>query len=94
MASTEHYEEAKAELKKSMTIKMQKKKEAATLRLQHEAQQKTSSLVKKHSEEMLQLLQSKQDELAKELEEEIVRHSLMHANCYTGRPEKKPPTSN
>ena len=50
-----------------------KKKEAATLRLQHEAQQKTSSLVKKHSEEMLQLLQSKQEELTKQLEEEIVR---------------------
>jgi len=72
LASTERLEEAKAELKKTMTVKMQKKKEAATLRLQHKAQQETSSLVKKHSEQMLQLLQSKQDELAKELEEEIV----------------------
>jgi len=52
---------------------MMKKKEATTLRLQHKAQQETSDLVKKHSEEMLQLLQSKQEELAKELEEEIVR---------------------
>ena len=73
LASTEHLEEAKAELKKTMTIKMMKKKEATTLRLQHKAQQETASLVKKHSEQMLQLLQSKQDELAKELEEEIVR---------------------
>jgi len=52
---------------------MMKKKEATTMRLQHKAQQETASLVKKHSEQMLQLLQSKQEELAKELEEEIVR---------------------
>jgi len=80
--TTERYEEAKAELKKTMTVKMQKKKEAATLRLQHKAQQETSSLVKKHSEEMLRLLQSKQEELAKELEEEIVsvrsENSVVH----------------
>jgi len=74
--STERLEEAKAELKKTMTVRMQKKKEATTLRLQHKAQQETSSLVKKHSEQMLQLLQSKQEELAKELEEEIVSISI------------------
>lgn len=68
---TERLEEAKAELKKTMTVKMNKKKEATTLRLQNKAQRETSTLVKRHSEEMLLLLQSKQEELAKELEEEI-----------------------
>jgi hypothetical protein len=69
--TTEHYEEAKEELKKTMTVKMQKKKDALSLRLQSEAQLKTATLVKKHSQQMLELLHSKQDELKKELEDEI-----------------------
>jgi len=73
LASTEHLEEAKAELRKTMTVKMQKKKEATTLRLTLKAQKETATLVQRHSEQMLDLLKSKQDELAQELEEEIVR---------------------
>ena len=65
-----------------MTVKMMKKKEAASLRLQHKAQQETSHLVKKHSEQMLQLLQSKQEELAKELEDEIVSIQLFIDFCH------------
>ena len=84
--STDRLEEAKAELKKTMTVKMQKKKEAATLRLQHKAQRETSSLVQKHSEEMLLLLQSKQEELAKELEDEIV--SIRPLIIFTGDIER------
>jgi len=69
--STDHYEEEKEELKKTMTVKLQKKKEALSMRLQSEAQQKTATLVKKHSQQMLELLQSKQEELKKELEDEL-----------------------
>ena len=56
-----------------MTVKMQKKKEATSLRLSLKAQKETATLVQRHSEQMLDLFKSKQDELAKELEEEIVR---------------------
>lgn len=68
---TERYEREMEDLKKTMTLKMLKKKEALSLRLQTTAQQKTSTLVKKHSEQMLELLKSKQEELKKQLEEEI-----------------------
>lgn len=70
--STDRYEEAKEELKKTMTIKMMKKKEQVTMKLQRKAQQETATLVQKHAQQMLELLQSKQDELQKELEEEIL----------------------
>lgn len=59
-------------MKKTMTLRMLKKKEAMSVRLQTMAQQKTATLVKKHSEQMLELLKSKQDELQKELRDEIV----------------------
>jgi hypothetical protein len=68
---TERFEEAKEELKKTMTVRMQKKKEATTLRLQRKAQQETATLIKKHSQQMLELLQSKQEELEREFDEEI-----------------------
>jgi len=55
-----------------MTVKMMKKKEALSMKLQSQAQLKTATLVKKHSAQMLELLQSKQEELKKELEDEIV----------------------
>jgi hypothetical protein len=70
--TTERYEEAKEELKKTMTVKMMKKKEQVTLKLQRKAQQETATLVTKHAQQMLELLQSKQEELQKELEDEIL----------------------
>jgi len=70
--TTERYEEAKEELKKTMTVKMMKKKEQVTMKLQKKAQQETATLVHKHAQQMLELLQSKQEELQKELEEEIM----------------------
>ncbi|ESO03432.1 hypothetical protein HELRODRAFT_192035 [Helobdella robusta] len=69
--SSDKFEKDKAELKKTLTVKMMKKKEAMSVRLQSKAQLKTATMVKKHSEEMLALLKSKQDEVKKELEEEI-----------------------
>ena len=58
---------------KNMTVKMRQKKEAMTLRMQKEEQQRTASIVQKHSHQMLELLRSKEDELKKELAEEMVR---------------------
>ena len=55
-----------------MTVRMQKKKDAATLRLQKHVQEQTSYLVQQHSAEMLELLQAKQEEVKREIEKEIV----------------------
>ena len=55
-----------------MTVKLKQKQEALTLRIQKEEQQKTSSMVQKHSQQMLDLLKSKEDELKQQLEMELV----------------------
>ena len=86
--STERYEQEMADLKKTMTVKMIKKKEAMSMRLQSKAQLQTATLVKKHSEQMLELLKSKQEELKQELVDEIVSFVYSHhasSRLYTSR---------
>ena len=82
--SDEGYEKEKDELKRTMTLKMMRKKDVLTLRLEREQQDETTELVKKHSRQMLDLLQSKQDELKtelrRELDDEIVSFSFIPQN--------------
>ena len=46
---------------------MKKKKEALTIRLQKKEQEETSELVSKHSGQMLELIKSKQDDLKRDI---------------------------
>lgn len=66
------YEQEMEDLKRNMTVKMQKKKEAMTMRIQKKEQEKTAELVQVHSEQMLELLKAKEAEAKQEIEQEIV----------------------
>ena len=66
------YEEKKEQLKKTMSIKMAERRKIMSIELQSEAQMRTSTLVKRHSAEMLEFLLAKQEELKRELEDELV----------------------
>lgn len=74
--STERYERELTEMRKTMTMKTLSRKQAMSLKLQTKNQMETATLVKKHSRQMLDMLQAKQEELKKELEEEIVSPSF------------------
>ena len=63
-------------------MKLKKKKEAMTLRLQKEQQEVTAKLVEKHSKQMLDLLKEEQEKLKQELEEELVGIPF-HMNALT-----------
>lgn len=68
---TIQFESQKRELEKSLRHKKEKKKESMTLRLKEKEQKKTASLVIKQSEQMLELLAAKKEELKKDLEKEL-----------------------
>ncbi len=73
-AATLRFEKEKEDIEKNRSVKLKKKKEAMTLRLQKEQQEVTAKLVEKHSRQMLELLKQEQEKLKQELEEEIVSH--------------------
>lgn len=68
---TVQFENQKNELEKTLVAKKEKKKESMTLRLKEKEQRMTSSMVTKQSEQMLDLLAKKKEDLRKELEKEL-----------------------
>ena len=68
---TVQFENQKKNLEKTLKVKKEKMKESATLRLKEKGQKMTSALVQKHSEQMLDLLAAKKEELRKDLEKEL-----------------------
>ncbi|ESN91148.1 hypothetical protein HELRODRAFT_194540 [Helobdella robusta] len=65
------YERDVDDLKKTLNKKRHSRYEALTTKLQAKAQERTATMVKKHSEEMLTLLKVKQMELKKEIVTEL-----------------------
>ncbi|KAL4236037.1 hypothetical protein ACF0H5_004423 [Mactra antiquata] len=68
---TVQFENQKKELEKSIKVKGDRRKESMTLRLKQKEQSMTSSMVTKQSEQMLDLLAEKKEELRKDLEKEL-----------------------
>ncbi|WAR24738.1 HIL-like protein [Mya arenaria] len=68
---TVQFESQKRELEKSLRVKKDKKKETMTIRMKQKQQSLTSHMVTKQSEQMLDLLAQKKQDLRKELEKEL-----------------------
>ncbi|KAL3870107.1 hypothetical protein ACJMK2_042720, partial [Sinanodonta woodiana] len=68
---TIHFENKKKDLEQSLKMKKIKKEMYATLKLKQKEQEATANLVEKQSQQMLELLAAKKQELKKELEKEL-----------------------
>lgn len=62
-ALTVRHQKEKEDLEKTMTIRLDRKKESLTRKLLEQERAATADLVEKHSEEMLNLINEKKDEL-------------------------------
>lgn len=69
---TIHFEKQKQELGSMIEKKAAQKKEYMTLRIREKEQRKMATLVAKQSQQMLQLLADKQEEIKQEMAQELV----------------------
>jgi len=67
-----NYAQKKKHLKENLSVKLKQATEAITLRLRKKERHDTSVMVQRHSEQMLNLLKEKQQEILQEIEAEMV----------------------
>lgn len=84
---TVRHQKEKEDLEKNMTIKLDRKKESLTRKLLEQERAATADLVEKHSEEMLNLINEKRDELIRREGDEFTNDDI---NPYPSQPP--PPT--
>ena len=77
-ANSLNFAQKKKHLKENLTVKSRQKEEASTLRLRKKEQHDTAVMVQKHSEQMLNLLKEKQQEIRQEIVDEMVRFQRVH----------------
>ncbi|XP_076440831.1 hillarin-like [Babylonia areolata] len=86
------FENEKKELEKQMTVKKKKVTQTATLRLREKEQRATADMVKKQSEQMLNLLAAKQTELKEELKKTLrIKKPPPQLLTENGVPQTAPP---
>ncbi|KAH8035559.1 hypothetical protein HPB51_006315 [Rhipicephalus microplus] len=86
---TVRHQKEKEDLEKNMTIKLDRKKESLTRKLLEQERAATADLVEKHSEEMLNLINEKRDELIR-VREEFTNDDI---NTYPSHPPPPTPAS-
>ncbi|KAL3221250.1 hypothetical protein MRX96_029583 [Rhipicephalus microplus] len=87
---TVRHQKEKEDLEKNMTIKLDRKKESLTRKLLEQERAATADLVEKHSEEMLNLINEKRDELIRREGEEFTNDDI---NTYPSHPPPPTPAS-
>nr|XP_050041817.1 hillarin-like isoform X1 [Dermacentor andersoni] len=87
---TVRHQKEKEDLEKNMTIKLDRKKESLTRKLLEQERAATADLVEKHSEEMLNLINEKRDELIRREGEEFTNDEI---NPYPSHPPPPTPAS-
>lgn len=87
---TVRHQKEKEDLEKNMTIKLDRKKESLTRKLLEQERAATADLVEKHSEEMLNLINEKRDELIRREGEEFTNEDL---SPYPSHPPPPTPAS-
>uniref|UniRef100_A0A131YWT6 Tgc transglutaminase/protease like domain containing protein involved in cytokinesis n=1 Tax=Rhipicephalus appendiculatus TaxID=34631 RepID=A0A131YWT6_RHIAP len=87
---TVRHQKEKEDLEKNMTIKLDRKKESLTRKLLEQERAATADLVEKHSEEMLNLINEKRDELIRREGEEFTNDDI---NAYPSHPPPPTPAS-
>lgn len=77
---TIQFENQKKDLAKTMTLKRERKKQNLTIRLREIAQERTSTMVKRQSAQMLKLFSEMKNELCTELRHELLKEKTENSD--------------